>query len=131
MQEVIAGLLAGRSVSDVAETAGVNRNTITRWYKESERFREMLEATEADLVSQIRAEMVSETADRLASLLPAAIDVLESVLDPENGAKPSDRMAAAAHVMRFSGLGARKEPPKAVPAVEGLLKGTRGPGTGD
>lgn len=131
MAEVVAGLLAGRTARDVAETAGINRNRITAWYRDSEVFRKMLEDTTADLVSMIRAEVVSETADRMANLLPAAVDVLEGILGPDSDAKHSERITAAAHVMRFAGLGAKKDAPKAGPSPEDLIRGPRGPATGD
>lgn len=128
MAEVIAGLLAGRTISDVSETTGVPKGRITRWYRESEQFQAMLTETTDDIVKMVRAEVVSETSERLTELLPGAIDALEAAM---THGKMSERVTAAAHVMRFAGLGGRKEAPRATPAVEGLLKGSRGPTTGD
>lgn len=128
MAEVISGLLQGRTVSDIAETTGVPKGRITRWYRSSEQFKEMLEDISSEAVDRIRSEVVRESADRLAGLVPEAIEVLEDALSAE---KTSERITAAAHIMRFSGLGGRKEPVKPGPSPEELIRGTRGPATGD
>lgn len=128
MAQVVAGLVQGRTVRDIAETLGMSRMKVTRWYRDSEEFREMLAEVQGDVISQIRAEAVSETVDRVQNLLPKAISVLETAMDE---GKTGEKIAAAAHIARFAGLGARKDPPKAGPSPEDLIRGPRGPATGD
>lgn len=128
MAQVVAGLVQGRTVKDIAETLGMSRGKITRWYRDSEPFRDMLSEVQGDVISQIRAEAVSETVDRVQNLLPKAITVLEEAME---AGKTGERIAAAAHIARFAGLGARKDPPKAGPSPEELIRGARGPATGD
>jgi hypothetical protein len=128
MAEVIAGLLQGRTVEDVCDTLGINRNRVTKWYREDPEFLELLEGTTDAIVDAIKADVVAETASRMSELLPKAVSVLEEAMSSE---KTSERVTAAAHVMRFSGLGAKKEAPKPSVAPEELIRGARGPATGD
>lgn len=131
MAEVIAGLVQGRGAGDIAETLGIDRKRITRWYRDSETFRDMLAEVQSSIIAKIQAEVVAESAERMTNLLPAAVDTLKQVLDPSSEAKTSEKLAAAAHVMRFAGLGAKKEAVKAGPSPEDLIRGDRGPATGD
>lgn len=128
MAEVIAGLLQGRTVTDVSETLGIDRNRVTSWYRDSEEFRDMLEQTTDEVVASIKGELIAETAARMSDLLPKAVAVLDEAMEDE---KMSVRVAAAAHVMRFSGYGAKKEPPRPSVSPEDLIRGVDGPAAGD
>lgn len=128
MAEVIAHLLQGRGVAEIAELTGVPKGRITRWYRESERFKEMLDEISTEAVDRIRSEVVRESADRLVELVPSAIDALAGGLEAE---KASERTAAAAHILRFAGLGAKKGPEKVGPSPEDLIRGPREPAAGD
>jgi len=67
-------LLSGQGVSQVAEQVDVDRSTLWRWGQ--------LPAFQAEL-NRRRQELWSAHADRLRSLLPAALQVLENTLECE------------------------------------------------
>jgi hypothetical protein len=112
MAQVIAGLLAGRTARDVAADVGVPTARVSRWYRESDDFRRMLEETSRAVTDQVRAITVSEIADQTVDLLPKAKEVLEAMLDSE---KDSTRLAAANSVYRYAGFGARAQAPATAP----------------
>ena len=67
----LTALLAGQSISEAAEAAGVDRRTVHRW-KSEEAFSEAL----ADGQHQIMAEC----SDRLAGLAERAVEVVEAAI---------------------------------------------------
>ena len=80
-------LARGDTFDQAAEAAGVNRRTVYRWRK-NPRF--------AAKVRQIRDEMVSEAAGRLAATITAGINALVKLLDDEN---PAVRLRAATEII--------------------------------
>lgn len=127
MAQVIAGLVQGRTVRQVAETVGIPVGRITRWHRENDEFKQMLAEVEESVVAQIRSEVVTEATDMVVSLAGRAAEVMEQMLEAE---KESVRLAAAAHVLRFSGMG---KATATGPSVEDLLRKTKGetPAIGD
>lgn len=118
MQQVIAQLISGRSVKQIAENLEIPAGRITRWYRSSSKFAELLADTEAEVIGALRAEVRAEAARSLDDLLPQATEVMGAML---KSSRDSVRLAAAAHIMRFSGVntvGTRKGP-----VIEELLKG--------
>lgn len=107
MAQVIAGLLQGQTIRQVAESTGISRDRISRWYRESEVFEEMLLDTTDEVVEMIRADIKADARDAVVNLLPKAKEVLADMLDSE---KDSVRLSAANSVFRLAGYGNEKQP---------------------
>lgn len=103
MASVIAGLLQGSSVTEVSETLDIPRSRITRWYRESKDFQEMLADVEEAVVASIRALIVEEQTDAVVNMLPLAKKALHDVLAEDSEAPASVKITAAAHVFRLAG----------------------------
>ena len=103
MAEVIAGLLQMKTPTEVAEALGIPRSRITRWYRESEEFQEMLADVTEEVVASIRALIVEEQTDAVVNMLPLAKKVLYDVLNEDSEAPASVKVTAAAHVFRLAG----------------------------
>lgn len=72
-QRAVAALLASKSVSEAAGSAGVGERTLYRWLAEDQAFRAALNQAEGDLL---------DTATRrLLTLQGKAIDALEHLID--------------------------------------------------
>ena len=119
MAQVIAGLVQGRSVADIAETTDVPRSRISRWFTEQNaEFMEMLAEVEDLVVEHLRSELVAEVAASIDRLAPQAVIVLEEAMGSE---KVSERITAANSILRFSKMG-DKTKDTGKPGVESLLK---------
>jgi hypothetical protein len=90
-QSAIDLLLTGKTDRETADAVGVNRVTVTKWRLYDPWFRAAL--------NRRRQETWGAAVDRLRSLLPVALDVLEDEL--QNGAEPGKTALA---VLRLAGL---------------------------
>lgn len=107
MAQVIAGLLQGQTIRQVAESTGISRDRIARWYRSSAEFEEMLLDTTDEVVEMIRADIKADARDAVVNLLPRAKEVLGEMLESE---KDSVRLSAANAVFRLAGYGNEKQP---------------------
>lgn len=130
MAQVISGLIAGRTVRDVAETVGIPPKRITRWMREDERFQELLDETTAEVVDQIREETVRTATDAVVDMSPRATEVLSEMLESD---KDSVRLAAASHILRLAGAGRTPSKVGETDVFRGLVAGgaSPAPATGD
>jgi hypothetical protein len=95
-QQTAADLLAlGNNVTRVAEQVGVARQTVSEWLNQNPAF----EAA----VNQRRQENWDNASNRLRSLLPSALDVLEHALKGGN-------IKAAIEVLKAAGLHGLQKP---------------------
>jgi transposase-like protein len=95
-QQTAADLLAlGNNVTRVAEQVGVARQTVSEWLNQNPAF----EAA----VNQRRQENWDNASNRLRSLLPNALDVLEQALKGGN-------IKAAIEVLKAAGLHGLQKP---------------------
>jgi transposase-like protein len=95
-QQTAADLLAlGNNVTRVAEQVGVARQTVSEWLNQNPAF----EAA----VNQRRQENWDNASNRLRSLLPNALDVLEQALTGGN-------IKAAIEVLKAAGLHGLQKP---------------------
>ena len=88
-------LLAGNTEVATAQQIGAHRTTVTRWRLEDSLFLGHL--------NRRRADMWSASGQRLRSLLPKAVDVIERALDGEEVSKQALRTALA--MVKMAGLG--------------------------
>ncbi len=82
-------LAAGHTVTETAEAVGVVRQTVSEWLHQHDGFRAA--------VNQRRQELWAAVTDRLRSLVPKALDVLEEGLT-------SGSVQAALGLLKASGL---------------------------
>jgi hypothetical protein len=88
--QVIDALSNGASLTDAAAQAGIHRNTIARWRRNSPDFREALAITRHDRALLYR--------DRAVELADLAFETLRNVLtDPKSS--PSTRLRAAIFII--------------------------------
>lgn len=73
---VLEALLAGRSITDAAESAGVSRATVHRWLKEDYHFQSEVNAA--------RYALRQTSLARLDALCERSIEVLRGALDQAN-----------------------------------------------
>ena len=92
-QEMVADLLAiGRTVTDAANEVGVSRQTVSQWLHHHHAFQAAL--------NQRRADAWSSLLDRLAALVPKALDVLLRETE-----QPGPRsLEAAVHILKACGI---------------------------
>jgi hypothetical protein len=96
-QELAVDLLAtGQTITQTAEAVNVSRQTVSEWVNHHAAF-------QAEL-NKRRQELWQAHADRLRSLVPKALDVIERELDGENS------LRAAAHILRAAGLNNMPKP---------------------
>jgi len=89
-QETAIDLLAsGKTVTDTAIAVDMTRQTVSEWLHHHPGFQAALNAK--------RQELWAGMTDRLRSLLPKALDVLEQELEGDN------RMQAAVHLLKAAG----------------------------
>jgi transposase-like protein len=91
-QAVLEGLVMGKSVTEVAQAAGVGRTTIYRWLKNDPAFRAAY--------NQWHEQMQENTRSRLLMMLDKATGALEKALEAGNS-------QAALELLR--GMGALKQ----------------------
>ncbi len=90
-QASVADLLAtGSSVTAAAEAIGVTRQTASEWLNQNYLFRAEL--------NRRRKELWSERTERLRSLIPKALEVLERELEGKRG------LQAAMYILKASSL---------------------------
>jgi hypothetical protein len=93
-QEVaVALVVAGKTDGEVAEAAGVTRQTVWEWRRRHPAF--------IAEVNRRRMEVWEAAVERLRGLLLRAIEVLAEDLDAEDGRL---RQQAAVHVLRAAGI---------------------------
>jgi len=85
-------LVSGMTDAETAEAVGVGRQTVNAWKNHSAEFRAALNAR--------RADVWGAAGDRLRSLVPKAVTVLETALD---GPIPDPRIAL--DVLKLAGIG--------------------------
>jgi transposase-like protein len=103
---VLEALANGATVTDAAAAAGVHRNTIGNWRRETKNFQIALANAQYD-----RACLYREKAEALVDL---AIQAIRDILaDPK--ASPSVRLKAALAIMQI--IGKQMEPQKPVTAT--------------
>ena len=94
-QSAIDLLVLGKSDQETADSIGVHRVTVTKWRNYDPHFQAALNVR--------RRDVFSTSADRLRSLVPVAVEVLEAELkNPEN----SSRGQLALSVLKAIGMGA-------------------------
>ena len=101
MAQVIAGLVQGRALKDVAASLDIPAARIARWYRESEKFQEMLLDVTTEVVDEIRTHIKADAREAVVNLLPKAREVLEEMLESE---KDQVRLAAANTVFGLTGF---------------------------
>ena len=102
-------LLAGKSDAATAETLGIHRTTIARW-------RAAHPAFQAELARR-RAELYGAATERLRSLVPKALDVLQAGLDGD------DRLPTAHAVLKMAGFDKLAAPPSVPDDAETIVVG--------
>lgn len=111
-QKAIETLLTGASDREAAEAVGVNRETVTKW-------RLYHPAFQAEL-NYRRQELYEGNADKLRSLVPEAVIVLEGALkDTEN---PAGRTKAALEILKMVGFCAESIRPSGETSAEEIMK---------
>lgn len=85
----LAALLAGSTVTEAAEKAGVARKTVSEWRNHHEAFRHALEDGRAEIADHVRG--------RAMTLYSAALDVLSEIM--RNGKEDRARIQAAARIL--------------------------------
>ena len=91
-QEQAADLLAvGTNVTDAADAVGVTRQTVSGWLNGHAGFQAALNAR--------RQNAWGQCADRLRSLVPKAVDKLETELNGPNGLKAAEMILKAAGLL--------------------------------
>ena len=90
-ERVIELLLAGKTQKEAAAEAGVAAETVSRWRKSNDAFREALGAR--------RRELRAAQAERLRSLAGRAMGALEELLESRNGRV---RLGAATAVLKVA-----------------------------
>lgn len=129
MAQAIAGLIQGRSVKEVADSLNVPAARIGRWYRESDKFQEMLLDVTTEVVDEIRASIRSDTKQAVVNLLPKAREVLEEMLDSD---KDTVRLQAANTVFRLSGYDGKHGPDREAGAPDKIRETSQSsPAAGD
>jgi hypothetical protein len=82
-------LASGTTITEAAKTVGVSRPTVSEWLNHHPAFQATLNSR--------RQELWTATSERLRTLLPKALDVLEAELEGEN------RLSAAVHLLKAAG----------------------------
>jgi hypothetical protein len=113
----LEGLLEGKTVTEVARTLRVRRQTVSEWRNRHPAFRAALEVAQVEKQEAMLA--------RLGSVSAEAVDVLRELMKPEQG--PRVRLLAANAIVKGvlatqGGKGAAKEP-------GGALSGFAAPST--
>lgn len=107
MAQVIAAIVQGQTMRQAAESTGVARDRISRWYRDSAEFQEMLLDVTDEVVAAIRDDIKADARDAVVNLLPRAKEVLSEMLDSE---KDAVRLSAANSVFRLAGYGNERQP---------------------
>ena len=94
-QSAIDLLVLGKSDQEVADSVGVHRVTVTKWRNYDAHFQAALNVR--------RRDVFSTSADRLRSLVPVAVEVLEAELKTTENA---GRGQLALSVLKAIGMGA-------------------------
>ena len=94
-QRAIDELVLGKSDQEVADAVGVHRVTVTKWRNYDAHFQAALNVR--------RRDVFSTSADRLRSLVPVAVEVLEAELKNSENA---GRGQLALSVLKAIGMGA-------------------------
>lgn len=92
-EQAIELLVAGKTVTEVAEEVGVTRQTVSEWKNHDPVF--------VAEFNRRRSEMWEGGRERLRSLLDRAVEVLEKDL---NGPDPKLRQLAAVHILKAVGV---------------------------
>lgn len=109
-QEVaVALVLAGKTDGEVAEAAGVSRQTVWEWRHHHPAF--------IAAMNRARLEVWEAATERLRSLLTRAVEVLAEDLDGEDRRL---RQQAAVHLLRAVGLYGENHRPTGPTTVEAL-----------
>lgn len=101
MTQAIIGLIEGKAPRQVSDEMEIPYTRILRWQKDPD-FVELYAQTEAELVTQVKADAARMISARLDILGPRAVSVLEEALDSD---KTSDRLNAAKAILAFNGVG--------------------------
>ncbi len=105
-QAAAADLLAfGATVTDAAATVEVSRQTVSEWLHHNATFQAALHTRQR--------ELWQGNAERLRSLVPKALNVLEDCLD-----LPARRFDAAIQVLKAAGLYGLSAPSGSIEAAE-------------
>ena len=71
--KVLDALLAGRTVSSAAESAGVDRSTVHRWLRGDRRFQALYNGLRHDLLAAVRAKLL-QSVNAAATAVASAIE---------------------------------------------------------
>jgi hypothetical protein len=116
--EAVSGIAKGTTPSVIGKSINVSERTIQRWQKLPE-FVEAVEEIRQRTTVKVIAETSKDVAARIQSLIPKAIDTLESYLDnPE--ARGSDRLRACHILGSWAGLTQTQKPEPQHPPEETL-----------
>jgi hypothetical protein len=100
--EAVSGIAKGITPSVIGKSINVSERTVQRWMKLPE-FVEAVEEIRERSTVRVVAETAKDVSERIQSLVPKAIDTLESYLDnPE--ARGSDRLRACHILGSWAGL---------------------------
>ncbi len=88
-RRLIEALLAGQSITQACQTAGVGRRTYYRWMKQ---------VHFADALQEAESELLTVSMRRLLSMQGAAVDGLQDLLNDKH-LRPSDRLRAVQMVL--------------------------------
>ena len=116
-EKAVLALLAGASVTEAAEQAGVRRQTVSEWCHHDPLFAEELDRRRAELWASIRGRFEQATAK--------AVDVLIELMDDD---APHIRLAAASRVVGTIAQN-RPEPNRSDEGVRGGVLLVPGPMT--
>jgi transposase-like protein len=98
---VVAALVSGASVPEVAREFEISPSTIRRWSVEDEGFQEMLENAEQGAITAILEDAIQNVRFKIKELGTKALSVLTSALESDD---ERTRLAAAKEVFKLAGI---------------------------
>lgn len=115
-EQVIAHIIAGRSVREIVEITGLPPDRLRRWMHHDEAFAAMFDEVAAEVRQNIRRELMSDLTAEIGAMIPDALDALRRGLASKTG-----YLNAASQVFRLAGVG--MGPAKATgPSADALIR---------
>lgn len=116
-EQVIAHIIAGRSVREIVEITGLPPDRLRRWMNHDEAFAARFEEVSEEVRGAIRHQLMTDVTTEIAELVPDAVEALKRGLKSNNG-----YLNAASQVFRLAGVGQTKGPGETGPDIEALLR---------